>query len=100
MHLILGCNCNILPFWPLIGVTRRPVQATGIRHFSDTDMSFIPVYSTQRPEQIEPNVMVHYSETCLVYVRFEVFTAMTMKNVVYWDVTPCGSCKNRHFGGT
>jgi hypothetical protein len=29
-------------------------------------------------------------------VRFEVFTAVTMKNGVFWDVTPCGSCKNRH----
>jgi hypothetical protein len=28
-------------------------------------------------------------------VRCEVFTAVTMKNVVCWDVTPCGSCKNR-----
>jgi hypothetical protein len=34
------------------------------------------------------------------YVRFEVFTAVTMKNGVFWDVTPCGSCKNRRFGGT
>jgi hypothetical protein len=33
------------------------------------------------------------------YVRFEVFTAVTMKNGVFWDVTPCGSCKNRSFGG-
>jgi hypothetical protein len=23
-----------------------------------------------------------------------------VKNVVYCDVTPCGSCKNRYFGGT
>jgi hypothetical protein len=23
-----------------------------------------------------------------------------MKNGVFWDVTPCGSCKNRHLGGT
>jgi hypothetical protein len=21
-------------------------------------------------------------------------------NFVFWDVTPCGSCKNRRFGGT
>jgi hypothetical protein len=32
-------------------------------------------------------------------VRFEAFTAVTMKNGVFWDVTPCASCKNRHFGG-
>jgi hypothetical protein len=33
-------------------------------------------------------------------VRFDVFTAVTMKNGVFWDVTPCDSCKNRRFGGT
>jgi hypothetical protein len=33
-------------------------------------------------------------------VRFEVFMAVTMKNGVFWDATPCGSCKNRRFGGT
>jgi hypothetical protein len=34
------------------------------------------------------------------YVRFLLFTAVTMKNAVFWDVAPCGSCKNRRFGGT
>jgi hypothetical protein len=34
------------------------------------------------------------------YVRFEVFTVVTMKYGVLWDVTPCGSCKSRCFGGT
>jgi hypothetical protein len=32
-------------------------------------------------------------------VRSEVFTAVTMKKAVFWDITPCGSCKNRSFGG-
>jgi hypothetical protein len=27
------------------------------------------------------------------HVRLEAFTAVTMKNGVFWDVTPCGSCK-------
>jgi hypothetical protein len=31
-------------------------------------------------------------------VSFEVFTAVTMTNGVFWDVTPCDSCKNRRFG--
>jgi hypothetical protein len=31
---------------------------------------------------------------CFPPVRFGVFTAMTMKNGVFWDVTPCCSCKN------
>jgi hypothetical protein len=33
-------------------------------------------------------------------VRFEIFTVVTMRNGVFWDVTPCGSCKNRRFGRT
>jgi hypothetical protein len=32
-------------------------------------------------------------------VRFEVFTAVTMKNAVFWDVALCRSCVNRRFGG-
>jgi hypothetical protein len=39
-------------------------------------------------------------EDGILHVRFEVFTAVTMKNGVFWVVTPCGSCKNRRFGGT
>jgi hypothetical protein len=35
-----------------------------------------------------------------IHVRFEVFTAVTMENGVFWDVTPCGPCKNQRLGGT
>jgi hypothetical protein len=34
------------------------------------------------------------------YVRFVVFIAVTMKNGVFWDVTPRGSYKYRRFGGS
>jgi hypothetical protein len=34
------------------------------------------------------------------FVRFEVFTAVTMKNAVFWDVAPCRYCVNLRFGGT
>jgi hypothetical protein len=30
---------------------------------------------------------------------FEAFTAVTMKNAFFSDVTPCGSCKRQCFGG-
>jgi hypothetical protein len=33
-------------------------------------------------------------------VRFEVLTAVTMKNGILCDVMPCGCYKNRRFGGT
>jgi hypothetical protein len=38
-------------------------------------------------------------QTCR-YVRFEVFTAVTVKNAVFWYVAPCRSCVERRFGGT
>jgi hypothetical protein len=34
------------------------------------------------------------------YCKTEVFTAVTMKNAVFWNVAPCRSCVNRRFGGT
>jgi hypothetical protein len=34
------------------------------------------------------------------HVRFEVFTAVTMKKAVFWDVAPCRYGVNRRFGGT
>jgi hypothetical protein len=46
-------------------------------------------------------------ELCRVFkesigcVGFDVFTAVTMKNAVLWDLAPCRSCElNRRFGGT
>jgi hypothetical protein len=53
--------------------------------------------STTEIEQLE---YVTDINTGSVYVRFEVFTVVTMKNGVFCVVTPCGSCKNRRFGGT
>jgi hypothetical protein len=38
-----------------------------------------------------------YRNKYINYIRSEVFTAVTMKNGIFWDVTPCGSCKNRRF---
>jgi hypothetical protein len=34
------------------------------------------------------------------FEKFEVFTAVTMKNAVLWDVAQCSSSVNRRFGGT
>jgi hypothetical protein len=36
----------------------------------------------------------------LCFLRFEVFTAVTMKTGAFLDAAPCGSGKNRRFGGT
>jgi hypothetical protein len=34
------------------------------------------------------------------YVMFEIFTAVTINNAIFWAVTPCGSCNNRCLEGT
>jgi hypothetical protein len=33
-------------------------------------------------------------------VRLQVFKTVTIKNAALWDITPCGSCKNRSSIGT
>jgi hypothetical protein len=38
-----------------------------------------------------------FSELRNTGVRFEVFTAVTMKKSIFWDVTRCDCCKNRRF---
>jgi hypothetical protein len=50
---------------------------------------------TSNPGALGRNTMY----TVFLHVIFEVFTAVTTKNGVFWDVTPYGSCKNRRFGG-
>jgi hypothetical protein len=62
------------------------------------DYGIISVIHVSRPTRW----VVHIGVKCTNYPseRFEVFTAVTMKNGVFWVVTPCGSCKNRRFGGT
>jgi hypothetical protein len=34
------------------------------------------------------------------FIRFGVIMAVTMMHAIFWDVTPCSSCKNWCFGGT
>jgi hypothetical protein len=33
-------------------------------------------------------------------IRAVLTASIVLKNGVFWVVTPCGSCKNRRFGGT
>jgi hypothetical protein len=49
---------------------------------------------------LEPSRHLNIAQIIWGYIRFEVFTALTMKNAVFWDVGPCRTCVNRRFGGT
>jgi hypothetical protein len=53
-------------------------------------------YPRLAPRRLKFNIMNNF----VIYVRFEVFTAITMKNAVFWNVAPCRYCVNRRFGGT
>jgi hypothetical protein len=54
----------------------------------------IPGFLSIRWQGTDEKAMFPYTQTIISRVRFEVFTAVTMKNGVFWVVTPCGSCKN------
>jgi hypothetical protein len=58
--------------------------------------SFIRV---TRISELGTALAVTSNRRTLRFVRFNIFTEVTIKNAVFWDVTLCGSCKNRHFGG-
>jgi hypothetical protein len=58
------------------------------------------IFHKINPSWLQDTVSCNLSLMKLMqYVRFQVFTAVTMKNVIFWDVTPCGSCKNWCFRG-
>jgi hypothetical protein len=77
------------------------IMHTACTHCSSVVLGYVEsviVYCTQ-PGPVLALWCTESGET-LKFLRFEVFTAVTMKNGVFWDVTPCGFCKNRRFGGT
>jgi hypothetical protein len=51
-------------------------------------------------DKVQRQAFVKMVLNLLVHVRLEVFTAVTMKKAVFWDVAPCRSGVNRRFGGT
>jgi hypothetical protein len=55
--------------------------------------SLVKGYQTEKTQG-----MVWWTAEC--FVRCGVCTAVTVMNAVFRDVAPCGSCKNRRFGGS
>jgi hypothetical protein len=54
--------------------------------------SFEAVSDIQRESQV---VLDSIKENDFYGVRFEVSTAVTMMIIIFWEMTPCGSYKNR-----
>jgi hypothetical protein len=62
------------------------------------DVEFVILKISRTPAGIHPAVRHLDTRTlkCLwCYIRLEDFTAVTMKNVAFWDVSPCDSCRSR-----
>jgi hypothetical protein len=66
---------------------------------SPTGMKIVPTKLHKNPSISLKIIWGWRTQTWQYNVRFEVFTAVTMKNAVFWDVAPCTSCVNRRFGG-
>jgi hypothetical protein len=74
-------------------ITRHyiPKDITLHNHRCDNLKSYIKYFKVK----LTPN----YSKNA-DFVRFEVFTAVTLKNAVFWDVAPCKFCVKRRLEGT
>jgi hypothetical protein len=59
---------------------------------------FLKDEAAMNASRMDPLNEISQRETSVV--SFEASTVVSMKNAIYWDVTPCGSCKNRRFRET
>jgi hypothetical protein len=62
-------------------------------------ISYRPQRESERKRTLILFILLISPRNKTLFVRFEDFTAATMKNAVFWDVAPCKSCVNRRFGG-
>jgi hypothetical protein len=80
----------------VVGELDAPEALTLKKESPETGMTY--VVGTQPAIELRTLDFPFLKHDCCL--RFEVFTPVTMKNGVFWDVTPCGPCKNRRFIGT
>jgi hypothetical protein len=54
----------------------------------------------RRVAHVRTDVSEECIESIIKAIRMGELGMLAVKNAIFWDVTPCGSCKNRRFGGT
>jgi hypothetical protein len=59
-----------------------------------------PIFQTKKLWSIIFTLILSFYNKFIYYVRFEVSTVVTMMIIIFWEMTPCGSYKNRRFGGS
>jgi hypothetical protein len=85
-----------------IGELGRTLAYNSFYHDDGSNMFFrnVVIPGVIRRHIPEGGILKIICDLFICCERFDVFTAVTMKNCVFWDVTLCDSCKNRRFGGT
>jgi hypothetical protein len=51
-------------------------------------------------QSVPPHPVYWYFLLVSFFLNFPEKSCLYLKNAVFWDVTPCGSCKNRRFRGS
>jgi hypothetical protein len=75
-----------------VGSLQSHLKGTNNRK-SKKSKSYHIMESVSRETEVPSNAQQWTVNYVLNRLRFEVFTAVTMKNDVFWDVTQGGSCK-------
>jgi hypothetical protein len=77
--------------------TLRCKVTTRTSVFSDVTLHSVEQFTRTVFTLIPPNTGMYQSEQMASHSSKP---QTQLKNGVFWDVAPCGSCKNRRFGGT
>jgi hypothetical protein len=72
-----------------------PQQHNGDSHLSNLVYIYSEIWNTAT--QCDHATLTLLTGECGITAKE--YDIILRKNGVFWDVTPCGSCKNRHFGG-
>jgi hypothetical protein len=97
-----GAEGNVLVYHPALGLTSVLRQRDDKHNVGEE-------YSQQRDENgngdgegvtinLPPPGTLPFSAVYSRFISFEI--SFNLKNPVFWEVAPCGSCKDRRFGGT
>jgi hypothetical protein len=88
----------------MVGAIRYKLEGRGFEsRWGNWNYLIYPIFSIQRYQNKVLRCLVNapwYARNSDIHRELGVETIASMKNGVLWDVTACGSCKNRRFGGT
>jgi hypothetical protein len=79
---------------------RSPVQLHTQTELSPAKLSLVPKELEHATKLKEFGCAAYFKNVKQNIDAFSSDRQTLMKNGVFWDVTPCGSCKNRRFEGT